>query len=578
MLLFCLIFIYPVSRTAIMSFFSVKSVTSAVSTWSWAGLDNYIKLFHTPLFITSVINIGKIWLYCGIACLGLAIVLAIILTSGLRGQKFFRAIIYMPNVIAAVAVGYMWLLYVYNAKFGLLHSLFTALGWKSMANFQWLGTDHMFLSMCIAYVFSNVGYFMLMYIAAIEKISPDYYEAATIEGANIFDKFFHITLPLIKGVLGTSLVLWTTKTMGFFALAQVFGGVSTYTPMMYTYQTLFGSEISADSMNTGVAAAAACIMTIVVVAVSTISRKSIKDDGYELLGGKQTMAKAKKEKMEANPFKLKKELPHLPGYIIVILWTAFIFCMIGWIILASLSTTKEIFTGGLLASGLHFENYTKALFTNKAALNLLNSVIYTVPSCILIIVVCAPAAYCMSRFKFRGAGLIQALIIIGLAIPNIMIVMPLFSVVSALNLSGTHFTLIFLYTACSVPYTTFFLLTFFKGISTSFEEAAAIDGCGPIQCFWKIMFPLAQPAIVTVSIFNFIGKWNEYFMALIFANKSNLRPIGVGLYQTVTSMMNSGDWAGMFASVVIVFVPTVVIYAFLSDKIISGVTAGGNKG
>lgn len=95
MLLFCLIFIYPVSRTAIMSFFSVKSVTSAASTWSWAGLDNYIKLFHTPLFITSVINIGKIWLYCGIACLGLAIVLAIILTSGLRGQKFFRAIIYM---------------------------------------------------------------------------------------------------------------------------------------------------------------------------------------------------------------------------------------------------------------------------------------------------------------------------------------------------------------------------------------------------------------------------------------------------------------------------------------------------
>ena len=68
MLLFCLIFIYPVSRTAIMSFFSVKSVTSAASTWSWAGLDNYIKLFHTPLFITSVINIGKIWLYCGIAC------------------------------------------------------------------------------------------------------------------------------------------------------------------------------------------------------------------------------------------------------------------------------------------------------------------------------------------------------------------------------------------------------------------------------------------------------------------------------------------------------------------------------
>ncbi|EHO49618.1 hypothetical protein HMPREF9099_02805 [Lachnospiraceae bacterium oral taxon 082 str. F0431] len=92
------------------------------------------------------------------------------------------------------------------------------------------------------------------------------------------------------------------------------------------------------------------------------------------------------------------------------------------------------------------------------------------------------------------------------------------------------------------------------------------------------MFPLAQPAIMTVTIFNFISRWNEYFMALIFANKSELRPVGVGLYQTVQSMMQSGDWAGMFASVVIVFMPTVIIYLFLSDKIVAGVTSGGVKG
>ena len=285
-----------------------------------------------------------------------------------------------------------------------------------------------------------------------------------------------------------------------------------------------------------------------------------------------------KSKHSSESFKLKKELPRLPGYLLVVTWVAFTFFMIGWIILASFSTTKEIFTGELLAGGINFSNYIKAFFKNKALLNLMNSVIYTVPSCILIIVVCAPAAYCMSRFKFKGNTLLQKLILVGLSIPGIMIVMPLFSIVSALNLSGTRFTLIFLYTATSVPYTTFFLMTFFKGISGTYEEAAAIDGCGPVKCFWRIMFPLAQPAVVTVTIFNFIGKWNEYFMALIFANKSELRPIGVGLYQTVTSMMNSGDWAGMFASVVIVFVPTVVIYIFLSDKIISGVTAGGVKG
>ncbi len=281
-LLFLLVFLYPVIRTSLMSFFNVQSVNSAVSTWSLAGIQNYDKLFHTQLFIISMKNIGKIWVYCGIATLGLALLLAIILTLGVRLQKFFRAVIYMPNVIAAVAVGYMWLLYVYNNKFGLLTSFFSVIGWEKMAQFQWLSGDNMFLSMCIAYVFSNTGYFMLMYIAAIEKISPDYYEAATIEGANVFQKFYFITLPLIKGVLSTSLVLWTTKTMGFFALSQVFSSVNTYTPMMYTYQTLFGSEISADSMNAGVAAASAVLMTVVVVVISLFSKKFIKDEGYEL--------------------------------------------------------------------------------------------------------------------------------------------------------------------------------------------------------------------------------------------------------------------------------------------------------
>lgn len=154
MLLFCLIFIYPVSRTAIMSLFSVKSVTSAVSTWSWAGLDNYIKLFHTPLFITSVINIGKIWLYCGIACLGLAI------RSGnhpdkwsSRSEVFPCYYLYAQRYCSSrrwlyvVAVCLQW------QSSGLLHSLFTALGWKSMANFQWLGTDHM-SSQCASLMYS----------------------------------------------------------------------------------------------------------------------------------------------------------------------------------------------------------------------------------------------------------------------------------------------------------------------------------------------------------------------------------------------------------------------------------------
>lgn len=273
-----------------------------------------------------------------------------------------------------------------------------------------------------------------------------------------------------------------------------------------------------------------------------------------------------------------RKLRRAPGYIFASIWVILVFVIIAWIVLASLSTTKEIFKGQLIASGMHWSNYKKALIANKQILNLMNSTIYTVPSCLLIILVCAPAAYCMSRFNFKGNMTFQKMILAGLSIPGIMIIMPLCTVFGRLNMSGHRYTMILLYTATAIPYTTYFLMTFFKGISVTYEEAATIDGCGQIRTFWKIIFPLAQPAIITVTIFNFITIWNEYFLAMIFANKNELRSLGVGLYQIVYSLMTTGDWAGLFTAVVITFVPTVVIYIFLADKIISGVTAGGIKG
>lgn len=277
---------------------------------------------------------------------------------------------------------------------------------------------------------------------------------------------------------------------------------------------------------------------------------------------------------------LKKGLAHTPGYLIVGLWVVFTFVLIGWIILASFSTTREIFDGTLFkfATGLHFENYVKAWTTHKVSSYFMNSLLYTLVSCTLIILIAAPAAYVLSRFKFRGNGLIQNLFATALGIPAIMIIMPLFALVTQAHLNQSKGLIIFLYIAMNVPFTIFFLLTFFRNLSVTFEEAAAIDGCSPMKTFWKIMLPLAQPGIITVTIFNFITIWNEYFISLIFANTAKNRPIAVGLYSMIQSMRYTGDWGGMFAAVVIVFLPTFVLYIFLSEKIIASVTGGAIKG
>ena len=282
--------------------------------------------------------------------------------------------------------------------------------------------------------------------------------------------------------------------------------------------------------------------------------------------------------IKTNNIRLRQQVRLIPGYILLILWCLFIFVMLGWIVIASLSTTKEIFSDNLLRSGPHWDNYTHVIKNGHLVTAFLNSLLYSASSVFFSILICAPAAYGLARFKFKFSEAIKRLLVIGLGVPGVMIIMPLFSLVSALNVSNSKITLIVIYVVTSIPFSTFYLLPAFTDISDSYEEAAAIDGCGPLRTFWTIVFPLAGNSITTLVIFQFIGKWNEYFMALIFANKSELRPVGVGLYQTVQSMMQSGDWAGMFASVVIVFMPTVIIYLFLSDKIVAGVTSGGVKG
>lgn len=289
------------------------------------------------------------------------------------------------------------------------------------------------------------------------------------------------------------------------------------------------------------------------------------------------MAKTKKIRQKVN---LTREIPKLPGYILCVAWFGFTVLLIGWVMLASLSTSREILSGELFkfTSGFHFENYINAWKSQKISRFFLNSLIYTTVSCTMVVVVAAPAAYALSRFKFRGNMLLQNMFATALGIPVIMIVMPLFSIVTSLKLTNTRGLIIFLYIAMNVPFTIFFLLAFFSNLSTTFEEAAAIDGCSPIQTFWKIMFPLAQPGIITVTIFNFIAIWNEFFMSMLFASKQAVRPIAVGLYNMVKGMQYTNDYGGMFAAVVIVFAPTFLLYLFLSDKIIAGVTGGGVKG
>ena len=279
----CLLFmfVYPVTRTVIMSFFRVESLTASADVWSFNGLDNYIKIFNSTGFRQAMKNMVRIWFVGGIITLALSMLMAVVLTSGIRGAKFFKAAIYMPNIISAVALATMWIQYIFHFDYGLLNDIVQLFGGEKV---KWLGSDLKFWAMLGAFIFGSVGYYMLIYISGIEGIPADIYEAATLDGANKVNQFTLITLPLMKGIIRTSITFWSINTTTFFLWSKMFSSVntegSTIAPVVYLYDTVFGGTGIVER-DAGAGAAVGVVLTLIIIAVYVIMNKLLKDTDLE---------------------------------------------------------------------------------------------------------------------------------------------------------------------------------------------------------------------------------------------------------------------------------------------------------
>lgn len=281
-LAFGLMFLYPVTRTVIMSLFAVKNVTDPVSSWQFVGLQNFIDVISNVTFQRSMLNILRIWLVGGVVTLSLSLLFAVILTSGIKGKSFFRAVIYLPNVISAVALAIMWTQYVFSSKYGLFNDVIKTFGGKPI---NWMSSDMKFWSMLIAFIFGAVGYYMLIFLSGIERIPADLYEAATIDGASKIGQFRHITLPLLRSVFKTNLTFWTINTITFFVWSKMFSPVdsemSTMTPIVYMMNLVFGGKGITET-RAGSGAAVGVLLAVCVMIAFTLFNVLIKDDEIEL--------------------------------------------------------------------------------------------------------------------------------------------------------------------------------------------------------------------------------------------------------------------------------------------------------
>jgi ABC-type glycerol-3-phosphate transport system permease component len=276
--------------------------------------------------------------------------------------------------------------------------------------------------------------------------------------------------------------------------------------------------------------------------------------------------------------KIKKWAGHFPAYLILGLWSLFTIFIILWVMMSSLKTNKELFTDvWALPTKLRFENYAKALFAVDMEYYFLNSLAVVLISVIVILALSAPASYVLSRKKFKGSNWFLLAFIAGIGIPIPLLFIPLFIITTTLKINNTLFGLGTLFIALSLPFTVFMLTGFFSSLPVELEEAAIVDGASDFQVFFRVMLPLGMPGLITAAIFNFIGLWNEYQLALVFLNDPDKSTLSLGLYSLSNGMEYTGDWVGLMAGVVIVMIPTIILYIFLSEKMISGITMGAVK-
>jgi ABC-type glycerol-3-phosphate transport system permease component len=269
------------------------------------------------------------------------------------------------------------------------------------------------------------------------------------------------------------------------------------------------------------------------------------------------------------------------GLVAYALWV--LFPMV-WVAYSSLKPDAAIFrdTFALPAlDDLRFDNYGRAWTEAHFGDYVFNSVFITVTSVTLIVLLGAMTAYALARFYHPWGQVTFWLFLAGLMIPAQLAMVPLFFQLRELGLLNTRLGLILVYTANGLPFAVFILAGFFRSLPRTLFEAAVIDGCSEAAAFWRVMLPLARPGLVTVAIFQVIGVWKEYFFAFMLTGgdvEGGARTLPLGLANLSITAQYRTDYGMLFAGIMLVTLPILLLYALLQRQIVKGVTAGALKG
>lgn len=249
-----------------------------------------------------------------------------------------------------------------------------------------------------------------------------------------------------------------------------------------------------------------------------------------------------------------------------------------WMIMTSFKPTDEIFSPvpTLLPENATLSNYVDLLSQGRFLQSLGNSVVVAVTTAVAAVVISTLFAYAMSRFRMIGRTPIFATLFVTQVFPSFLLLIPIFLIFSRLQLTNTMIGLILAHLTFAIPFSTMLLKGYFDALPVEVEEAALIDGCGPLGVVFRVVVPIARPALAAVGLFSFILSWQEFLFATTLIQEPGLRTVPVALNLMVGE--NATLWGQLMAGATLVTLPAVVLFLTFQRHLVAGLTAGSVKG
>ncbi len=262
---------------------------------------------------------------------------------------------------------------------------------------------------------------------------------------------------------------------------------------------------------------------------------------------------------------------------LLILWAITTIFPFLWVINNSFKSSRSIMQNGFsIAIQPIWDNYINAFTRQQIGRGYLNSLIVSGSVTVLVMLLSSLLSFAMTRYRFRGRGLIHALIVGSLMFPAFSTIFPVFKMLASVGLIDKHLGAILPQTAGNLAFATVVMMGFIGQLPCELEEAAFMEGCSVYQIFLRIVVPLSKSALATVAIFSFLWSYNDLFLQMIVLRTRPVQPI-CALMREISSQFGT-DFGLMAAAVSIIVIPVLTIYILLQKNIVKGLTAGAVKG